>query len=265
MKTAIIAIAKNEQLYIKEWIDYHLNIGFDTIIIGDNDDSLILSDFASDKVIIEDFTGVKNVQTKAYTELFKKYRNQFDWILFIDIDEFLVIQEGSVKDFLSCFPNDYIIRLNMKHFTDNDELDVIDNNYSVFDRFKTEVRCVDDYFVKSFIRGDIFMVYPYIYGHGIYNKKLQAVDAEGKPCTSVRQTIDRVVYNKAWINHYRTKTIGEYIRQKYNRGGSNNNPSRYNNWQVYFSKTNNLTEEKIEYAEKLISELTPQLSNKQQS
>lgn len=255
MKTAIIAIAKNEQLYIKEWLDYHLNIGFDTIIVADNDDSLILSGFASDNVIIEDFTNVKSVQTKAYTALFKKYRKQFDWIFFTDIDEFLVIEEGNVKDFLSSFPNDYIVRVNMKHFTDNDQLDVIDGNYNVFDRFKTEVRCVDDYFVKSFIRGNIFLVYPYIFGHGIYNKKLQAVDAEGNPCTSINQKTGRIVYKRAWINHYRTKTIGEYIRQKYNRGGSNNNPSRYNNWKQYFSKTNNLTQEKIDYAEKLIKEM----------
>ena len=55
MRTALIAIAKNEQLYIAEWIEYHLSLGFDRLIIADNDDDLILSGFASDKVIIEDY------------------------------------------------------------------------------------------------------------------------------------------------------------------------------------------------------------------
>lgn len=254
MKTAIIAIAKNEQLYIKEWLDYHFNLGFDTIIVADNDDTLVLSGFASDRVIIEDYTGIAKVQSKAYTELFEKYRYQFDWIMFIDIDEFLVIEEGNVKDYLSSFPNDYIIRLNMKHFTDNDELDVIDGNYNVFDRFKTEVSCFYDKLVKSFIKGNIPIDKPTIYGHGIYGKTLEAVDAEGNACISKNQIKENIVHKVAWVNHYRTKTIGEYIRQKYGRGGANNNPHRYDNWQYYFSKTNKLTPEKIEYAERLIKE-----------
>jgi hypothetical protein len=36
MKSALVAIAKNEDEYINEWINYNLKIGFDNIIIFQN-------------------------------------------------------------------------------------------------------------------------------------------------------------------------------------------------------------------------------------
>ena len=256
LKVAIIAIAKDEDKYIAEWLDYHLSLGFDTIIIADNDDELALSGYSSDRVIIEDYTKVEGVQPLAYSNLFNKYRRSYDWIVFFDIDEFLVIEDGrDVKTFLDYYPKEVdVVRLNCKHFTDNDELDVIDGNYNVFDRFKTPVSVPDlDRFVKSFIRTDIRLPMPYIYGHGIYKNSLVAVDALGNRCDNSRQKIDRVVHQVAWFNHYRTLTIGEYIRHKYARGGSNKNPGRYKNWEEYFFQTNERTDEKIAYAQDILS------------
>ena len=254
MKVAIIAIAKCEELYIKEWLDYHLDKGFDTIIVACNDDTLVLQEFASPKVIIEDYCGVEGVQPRAYQELFKKYRNDFDWIFFCDIDEFLVIEDGrDVKSFLSSFQDVDCVRINGKHFTDNDELDVIDGNYNVFDRFKTQIEVEQDKFFKTFVSRKIGLSEPKIYGHGIYDKDLKCVNAEGNPCHYGKKSVE-VIHKVAWYNHYRTKTIGEYIRQKCFRGGANKNPKRYSNWQAYFKITNNLTQEKIDYAMRLIED-----------
>ena len=38
MSSCLIAIAKNEEPYLKEWIEYHANLGFDKIIVCDNND-----------------------------------------------------------------------------------------------------------------------------------------------------------------------------------------------------------------------------------
>lgn len=251
MKTAIIAIAKNEQLYIKEWLDYHLQLGFDKIIVADNDDTLLLSGFSSDKVIIEDYTGIEKVQSKAYTELFNKYRNDYDWIAFFDIDEFLVLDGfDSIKGLLSEFDADEI-RLNTKHFTDNNTLDVIDGNYKVFDRFLCEAN-VDslDRFCKPIINCKLNDVT--INGHGIYDNSINAVDVLNNPIIADSKKTVNKIFVKGWFNHYPTKTIGEFIRQKYYRGGPNNNPNRYRNWEAYFSRTNTLTEEKINYANNIL-------------
>ena len=252
MRTAIIAIAKNEELYIKEWLEYHLKLGFNTIIVCDNDDTPILKRFESDQVTIEECPGDDNHQPKVYTNMFAKYRNDFDWILFIDIDEFLVLEEGDVNSFLSSIPEEArIIRLSCKHFTDNDELDVVDGNYNVHDRFKTPVNTNLNKYVKSFISCKIEKKRPFIYGHSIYDETIYAVNALGEKVIS-KDVFGDVLYKKAWINHYRTKTIGEYIRQKYRRGGCNKNPNRYFMWEEYFFKTNKKTQEKIDYANKII-------------
>lgn len=252
MRTAIIAIAKNEELYIKEWLEYHFNLGFNKIIVCDNDDTPILKRFESDQVIVEECAGDDNHQPKVYTNMFAKYRNQFDWILFIDIDEFLVLEEGDVNSFLSSIPYEArIIRLSCRHFTDNDELDVIDGNYNVHDRFKTPVNTNLNKYVKSFISCKIEKKRPFIYGHSIYDSTIYAVNALGEKVIS-KDVFGDVLYKKAWINHYRTKTIGEYIRQKYRRGGCNKNPNRYFMWEEYFFKTNKKTQEKIDYANKII-------------
>ena len=70
-----------------------------------------------------------------------------------------------------------------------------------------------------------------------------------------RELRDGPINKVAWLNHYRTKTIGEYVRQKYFRGGPNRNNVRYHRLS-YFFETNEKTPEKVEYAEKLIKEIT---------
>lgn len=251
--TALIAIAKNEQLYIAEWIEYHLSLGFDRLIIADNDDDLILSGYASDKVIIEDYTKVEGVQTKAYTELFDKYRKDYDWFFFADIDEFLVLEHEDLNTFLASFPpKTELIRLNCKHFTDNEELDVIDGDYRVFERFKTPIALDNDRFCKCFVHKNIRNRHPYVFAHGVFLVGLRVYDALGRPTTNDNRKTPTAVLQRAWVNHYRTKTIGEYIRQKLFRGGPNLNPQRYN--LDYFWVTNKKTPEKEAYANKIIKD-----------
>lgn len=256
MKVAIIAIAKNENLYINEWLEYHFKLGFDNIIVCDNDDELILKDVVKDKrVIIEDYTKIKNVQQIAYQQTFRKYKCQYDWILLIDIDEFLVLEKDrNVNEFLSRFNKDVeCIKLCYKHFSDNEELDVIDGNYNVFDRFKTEIKFKNDDMLKQFIKTTISdSLIDYIRQHNIW-RDVVTVDSLNNSCSATDKYLRRIVHEIAWINHYRTKTIGEFIRQKYFRGGPNNNGPKYKNL-MYFWETNKKTKEKVDYAEKLIAE-----------
>lgn len=261
MKVAIIAIAKNEELYINEWINYHLNLGFDNIIICDNDDELILpSVINNDRVIIEDYTKIEAVQPKAYTDMFIKYRKDFDWFLFIDVDEFLFLEKHrNVKDFISEFQDNVdVIRLNWKHYTDSERLDVIDGDYKVLGRFPTSIHTDLDFYTKPFMRTKINVEDKdiHIRAHGFYFDGLNAVDAIGHKCNSIYERIKNVIYENAWINHYRTKTIGEYIRQKYFRGSCNGVSGRYREWKEYFFKTNIVRDEKIKYAEELIEKIS---------
>lgn len=256
MSSAIIAIAKNEQLYIDEWVNHHLSLGFNNIIIADNDDEFILPGIVTDpRVKHENYCGIDKVQSLAYTQLYDKYRKDYDWLLFIDVDEFVMLDEhyASVAEFLEGFDCD-VVRLSCLHYSDGDMLDA-DGDYSVLSRFKEQYRTNLDTFCKSIINTRVDRQERQIYGHGIYDKSLDARNALNDPCECFNQHTNRIVDRVAWINHYPTKTIGEYIKQKYNRGGANGNHGRYSKWEQYFFRTNRKTQEKIDYANKLINEL----------
>lgn len=256
MKVGIIAIARNEQLYIREWVDHHLDLGFDNIILADNDDDFLLPGIIDYPAVMhEDYCGVEGVQPIAYTELYRKYQKDFDWLLFIDIDEFIMLDEHyvSVAEFLEGFDCD-VVRISCKHFSDGDMLDA-DGDYRVVRRFTQPYYTQLDTFVKSFINTRVELGERKIYGHGIYNKELDARNAYNDPCENFNQHTQRIIHEICWLNHYPTKTIGEYIRQKYNRGGANKNHKRYSDWEKYFFRTNRKTQAKIDYANKLIKEM----------
>lgn len=251
MNVGIIAIAKNEDLYLGEWIDYHLKLGFDKIIIGLNDDEFN-PPVHNPKVRYVDFHKVQGVQPLAYKRMYRAFKKDFDWFLFIDIDEFLVLEnQTDVKEFLKDFDND-IIRVNERHMSDGEMLDVVDGNYKVFDRFLEEGKG-DNTFVKSFINTRVDASKKRLLGHGIYDTNLDAVNVLGEKCKNENQHESPIILSKCWINHYRTKTIGEYIRQKLFRGGANKNPQRYT--LDYFWKINKKTPEKVAYAQKIIEKL----------
>lgn len=256
LRVGIIAIAKNEQLYVREWVEHHLDIGFDAIILADNDDDFLLPGIIDYPAVIhENYCGIDKVQTLAYTELYEKYKEDYDWLLFIDIDEFVMIdnQYKDIKDFLQHFDCDEV-RISSKHFSDNDSLDTL-GDYRVVERFRDPYYTSADTFVKSFINTRVELGDRKVYGHGIYDKDLDARNALGDPCESTNQHTQRIVHERCWLNHYPTKTVGEYIRQKYRRGGPNGNPGRYSKWESYFFRTNRKTQEKLDYANKIIKEI----------
>lgn len=114
MKSCIFTIIKNEQEYLKEWIDYHLNLGINYIFILEDFDS------TSHKEITDKYSNVKLVRAEEflteeqlrnavrlkkisapqtfYLRLalnhIKKRHSYIDWVFIIDNDEFLTLEEG---------------------------------------------------------------------------------------------------------------------------------------------------------------------------
>lgn len=264
MKIAIIAIAKNENNYINEWVSWHLNLGFDNIILCDNNDSCSesLCDVVHDsRVIIKDYRNVDCVQTKAYTAEFLNYRNEYTWIAFIDIDEFIFLDTSryrNIKEFVKIraemYTNLDCIRLCWKIYTTNN-LDT-DNDYRVVDRCVERYKCKYDSFCKSILRTSIEWCDGVINGHGYFkNPNLRAVNSIGDRCDFKGSFIENPSHEFCYIRHYPTKSVGEFVRQKYMRGGPNNRKSkRYNNLEYYF-KFNEYTSEKESYAKKVLADM----------
>lgn len=111
MSYIICCCARNEERYIVEWLEHHFSIGFDTIIIYDNNDdalklpALINTTKFKDRVIIRSVAGQKGFQTRVYTETL--HNDNFKWCAFIDVDEFLELkQHRTIAEYLAMFPAD---------------------------------------------------------------------------------------------------------------------------------------------------------------
>ena len=65
MKTALVCIAKNEDHYIDEWIEYYLKLGIDHIFIYQNDWRYKKTTKYIDKLTLIEFDG-ENKLLEAY-------------------------------------------------------------------------------------------------------------------------------------------------------------------------------------------------------
>ena len=89
MKIALICIAKNEDSYLYEWLQYHLRLGFDEVFVYENNWRYLFKEaFEDDPVHFIPFDG-DVMQLKAYNTFIKEHGNDFDWAAFIDVDEFI--------------------------------------------------------------------------------------------------------------------------------------------------------------------------------
>lgn len=99
----ICVIAKNEELYIHEWIQYHLKLGFDHIYIYDNDERFPLKPLECmypAKVTVIYYPG-RCLQLRSYYAFVYNYCYQHTWAAFIDVDEFIVLKKhDTIKDLL---------------------------------------------------------------------------------------------------------------------------------------------------------------------
>lgn len=225
MKTAICCIAKCENNYLKEWAEYHLALGFSHIYVYDNnnvDGERIEPLFEKcDSVSVLDCRGKKAYQNIAYTSFYKQYGHQYDWIAFIDIDEFITFSEESglhsIDEFLGRFDSRVeIVHLNWMCYGDNDIVE-LDDNYSVLDRFKmpldydkkVQYDFPENNHVKSVIRGGIDIGDTMITIHSPKDRGYFIVDANGNPCKN--EYFKPYDFSVAYIRHFVTKTIYEWL------------------------------------------------------
>jgi hypothetical protein len=103
---AIVAIARRENLYVEEWLNYHYGIGFDRIYLYDNPgagdaDLVFLKDRYDERLVLTTITG-EGRQSGAYKHFIDNFREETDWVAFLDLDEFIVLRED--KTFRGFWP-----------------------------------------------------------------------------------------------------------------------------------------------------------------
>lgn len=262
MRVVVCAMAKNEHLYINEWVKHYVDLGVNHIYIYDNDEptSQFIGNFIDikykEKVTIKNIRGFKRIhlQNDIYTAFYKKYNSTFDYCLFCDIDEFLVGCDN-INEWLSNL-NSPQIRIKWRLFGDDDTIKR-DTKIGVKDFFKNEVthslnrNLVDkgdlEIQGKFIVKGGIKDIWFYSvhYAKSIVTKKiLPSVLPSGKVCNSGVRIYEDYSKEKIYLNHYMTKTLDEFINQKLNRNDAVFNQKLKID---YFWRINDKNEEKLKY------------------
>ncbi|MDR0449374.1 MAG: glycosyltransferase family 92 protein [Rickettsiales bacterium] len=110
-KLAIVAIAKNEGAYFREWIEYHRMLGVEKFYIYDNESTddikEVLAPYIKSGVVEYKFWPGQKQQLAVYQHAFDTKKFEAKWFAVIDLDEFLVPTEHeTITEYLDSLPKD---------------------------------------------------------------------------------------------------------------------------------------------------------------
>ena len=211
---AICVIAKQENLYINEFVNYYRKLGIKKIylydnnnILGENFFDVLKKEIKYNFVEIINARGKQKYQQPSYNDCYQNHLDQYSWFLFIDVDEYLFIKNNaSLFDFLTDkkFKNCDSIAINYREFGDSDLLYYDDRPLS--ERFTKASRFC--FSMKSFVKGGIKNATMDI--HRPINIKYYC-NSKGEIIVPASYSTHNLSIENAEIRHYITKTIDEFI------------------------------------------------------
>jgi len=202
MRVALTCIARDEENYIEEWINYNLKLGFDDIFIYQHNWRCNVDRYNVHKI---EFDGI-NVQVEAYNHFIQNYYKKYDWVAFFDVDEFLVLKKhNGIKSFLHDYKDEQAIGISWVFFGNNGL--TFDGRYSVLDRF-TKRGLQASTHVKCIVKMDPNIIY---HIHNPINCKI--VDTHYNTFYGGDQNHYKKI-DIAQLNHYYCKTPHEWELKK---------------------------------------------------
>ena len=224
-KVSLCAIFKNEALYLKEWIEFHKIIGVNHFYLYNNfsTDSYmsVLEPYIADNTVTFIDFPVQQGQMKAYKDCIARFKDETEWIGFIDLDEFIVPKEDdSLYDFLLKFKNYPSVQIYWKIFgtsglmrRKSDKKDLVTENFTVcWKKYDSIGKC---FFNTSFDFDPNDSNNKYLH-HKLWGKyKNQSIPPVNHDGNFLLNDFN-VVYENDFpiqINHYFTKSYEEYIEK----------------------------------------------------
>jgi hypothetical protein len=213
----LLATNARDELHIKEWACHHLLLGFDNILIMDHKSRIpIRNQFHNfdKRIIVQEcnLDGPIKMTLMQYA-IDKAKSNHFDWVLYLDADEFLVLNRfQTIKQLLYYFRNVHSIGIpwvmfGSNHHVNNPPTGGILDNY-------TKSEPILDQHVKTIVRPQFVrkITNPHYY-HCFPNAISVSVNKEfiQGPFQSSRLPFSE---SPAYIAHYVYQSEETYISRK---------------------------------------------------
>lgn len=220
MKTiCLVAILRDEEPFLDEWLVYHKMLGIDHFYLYDDAPDLplqkLLQPHAEYITIIpwhnmhQVLPGV-NRQTKAYMHAVAEYGAGFEWITFIDGDEFIVLRHHhTLNDFLAGFSQAVSVSLHWHVFGHNG---FYDDPPGLITALLTRRKEIPNTNVKSITRPEAIIEIRS--AHGCVLNKNGWVDANNREYNNL---LYKGKTDLAHINHYQCRSFKRWM-QRVKRG-----------------------------------------------
>lgn len=223
-KYLVFACVKNESEYIVEWVEHYFNLGFDKIILVDNnelnDNSLYetLEKYINENFVeIFDCRGMEAVQVAMYSDFCEI--GDYKWCAYFDCDEFLEIGVyPDIKSFLKQ-QNDDCILVNWLMFGSNGKL--YKEEGTVQERFPSPMSPIlyikENNFFKSIVRGGTHL-FDNNWFNGSHLPTMSHNNAklsEGGYVlhNTFNHSCNPPKYKKLYLKHYYTKSFNEWLKK----------------------------------------------------
>ena len=220
MKTAICALLKNENEYLEEWLIHHLNLGIDEIFLyedyGSKSHQNIVNSYKdrvhlnSINIMFNSNNPSKNIinngnrmQLQLFDYFPQMYKDEFDWVLFNDLDEFLILKEP-LQELLNEYNDKPAILLQWKWYGASGHISKPIGK--VMENYTQTLTTTFDYHwsYKSFVNLKNFTK---------WERPIHKSKGGVFPLTEFGD-------HKAWLNHYFTKSWEEWKIKVLERGDS---------------------------------------------
>lgn len=206
---SLLAIIKNEEEYIKEFIRFYRIHGVEHFYLYDNESTIPLDETLRDFRDVCTITRVagRQQQVAAYNHFVKNFGGETEWVAVFDVDEFVLPkQHTTLRDFVTdtgrntdCISINWVIFGNGPHVSKPAGGQVIENYlYSEGRQHKN---------VKSVVRTKAIRKFkhPHFPELKWFRKH---VNAAGNPMSGAENTEETT--HIIQLNHYFTKSLEEY-------------------------------------------------------
>lgn len=224
LKICLCVIAKNENLYIREFVEHYKKIGYNNIFIYDNNEKNgehfeeVINDYIKNNFVkIVNFrernTSI-GPQFEAYRDCFQRNNKYYDWLSFYDVDEFLELNEKykTIQDFLNdkIFKNCQVIKINWFMYLNKENLYY--ENKPIQERIKSfKYNDSSNKHIKSTVKGNLGVNYwkkaPTAHSSSL---NITSCSSSGKKINFDSPYNEPPDYTNAKLNHYYYKSFEEF-------------------------------------------------------